>query len=91
MNYIFTFTNVASINIEKRLFSFIIQLQTNSFQMVLATDEVYTYAIFNYINLLWSSHTEAGGKNKAGSLSLWKMAICLCKIDWQPPLILSGQ
>lgn len=37
-------------------------LQTNSFQMVLATDEVYTYAIFNYINLAWSSHTEAGGK-----------------------------
>lgn len=36
--------------------------QTNSFQMVLATDEVYTYAIFNYINLAWSSHTEAGGK-----------------------------
>lgn len=36
--------------------------QTNSFQMVLATDEVYTYAIFNYINLVWSSHTEAGGK-----------------------------
>lgn len=35
--------------------------QTNSFQMVLATDEVYTYAIFNYINLAWSSHTEAGG------------------------------
>lgn len=30
--------------------------------MVLATDEVYTYAIFNYINLVWSSHTEAGGK-----------------------------
>lgn len=31
--------------------------------MVLATDEVYTYAIFNYKNLVWSSHTEAGGKN----------------------------
>lgn len=30
--------------------------------MVLATDEVFTYAIFNYVNIAWSSHTEAGGK-----------------------------
>lgn len=44
------------------LFKHYFILQTNSFQMVLATDEVYTYAIFNYINLVWSSHTEAGGK-----------------------------
>lgn len=34
--------------------------------MVLATDEVYTYAIFNYINLVWSSHTEAGGDTTGG-------------------------
>lgn len=43
--------------------------------MVLATDEVYTYAIFNYINLAWSSHTEAGGKKK--------LINCVnCKIIW---------
>lgn len=30
--------------------------------MILATDEVFTYAIFNYVNIIWSSHTEAGGK-----------------------------
>lgn len=40
--------------------------QTNSFQMVLATDEVYTYAIFNYGLLSWSSHTEAGGDTTGG-------------------------
>lgn len=27
--------------------------QTNSFQMVLATDEHQTYAIFNYIHISW--------------------------------------
>jgi sushi domain-containing protein 2 len=34
--------------------------------MVLATDEVYTYAIFNYIDINWSSHTEAGGDTTGG-------------------------
>lgn len=34
--------------------------------MVLATDEVFTYAIFNYLNLQWSSHTEAGGDTTGG-------------------------
>lgn len=40
--------------------------QTNTFQMVLATDEVYTYAIFNYDLLKWSSNTEAGGDTTTG-------------------------
>ncbi|XP_060531406.1 protein mesh isoform X2 [Cylas formicarius] len=40
--------------------------KTNTFQMVLATDEVYTYAIFNYLNLDWTSHTEAGGDTIGG-------------------------
>jgi hypothetical protein len=40
--------------------------QTNTFQLVLATDEVYTYAIFNYVNLQWTSHTEAGGDTTTG-------------------------
>uniref|UniRef100_T1PHE4 AMOP domain protein n=1 Tax=Musca domestica TaxID=7370 RepID=T1PHE4_MUSDO len=39
---------------------------TNTFQMVLATDEVYTYAIFNYDVLNWSAHTEAGGDTTHG-------------------------
>lgn len=41
-------------------------MQTNSFQMILATDEVFTYAIFNYIDINWSSHTEAGGDTTKG-------------------------
>ncbi|KAF7263100.1 hypothetical protein GWI33_003617 [Rhynchophorus ferrugineus] len=40
--------------------------RTNTFQMVLATDEVYTYAMFNYMNLDWTSHTEAGGDTIGG-------------------------
>jgi len=39
---------------------------TNTFQMVLATDEVFTYAIFNYLNIRWTSHTEAGGDTTQG-------------------------
>ncbi|XP_076301516.1 protein mesh [Lasioglossum baleicum] len=35
--------------------------KTNTFQMVLVTDEVSTYVIFNYLNIQWTSHTEAGG------------------------------
>ena len=34
--------------------------------MVLATDEVYTYAIFNYGVINWSAHTEAGGDTTYG-------------------------
>jgi hypothetical protein len=34
--------------------------------LVLATDEVYSYAIFNYVNLQWTSHTEAGGDTTTG-------------------------
>jgi len=41
-------------------------MQTNTFQMVLATDEVYTYAIWNYAVLNWLSHTEAGGDTTKG-------------------------
>lgn len=41
-------------------------LQTNTFQMVLATDEVFTYAIFNYASIRWTSHTEAGGDTTTG-------------------------
>lgn len=41
-------------------------IQTNTFQMVLATDEVFTYAIFNYLEINWSSHTEAGGDTTTG-------------------------
>lgn len=40
--------------------------RTNTFQLVLATDEVFTYAIFNYLNLQWTSHTEAGGDTTQG-------------------------
>ncbi|XP_037976230.2 protein mesh isoform X1 [Plutella xylostella] len=40
--------------------------KTNTFQMVLATDEVFTYAIFNYLEINWSAHTEAGGDTTGG-------------------------
>jgi len=40
--------------------------KTNTFQLVLATDEVFTYVIFNYLNLQWTSHTEAGGDTTTG-------------------------
>lgn len=40
--------------------------KTNTFQLVLATDEVFTYAIFNYLNIQWTSHTEAGGDTTQG-------------------------
>lgn len=40
--------------------------QTNTFQLILATDEVYTYAIFNYAEMQWTSHTEAGGDTTTG-------------------------
>lgn len=41
--------------------------KTNTFQMVLATDEVFTYAIFNYLTLDWTAHTEAGGDTITGN------------------------
>lgn len=34
--------------------------------MVLVTDEVFTYAIFNYLEINWISHTEAGGDTTTG-------------------------
>ncbi|XP_076767109.1 sushi domain containing 2 mesh isoform X1 [Xylocopa sonorina] len=40
--------------------------KTNTFQMVLATDEVNTYVMFNYLDIQWSSHTEAGGDTTGG-------------------------
>ncbi|KAF5296959.1 hypothetical protein FQR65_LT10111 [Abscondita terminalis] len=39
---------------------------TNTFQLVLSTDEVYTYAIYNYIDLQWTSHVEAMGDTLKG-------------------------
>lgn len=40
--------------------------RTNTFQMVLATDEVFTYAMFNYLNIQWTCHTEARGDTTFG-------------------------
>ncbi|KOX76807.1 hypothetical protein WN51_11134 [Melipona quadrifasciata] len=40
--------------------------KTNTFQMILATDEVNTYVIFNYLDIQWTSHTEAGGDTTNG-------------------------
>lgn len=35
--------------------------QTNTFQAVMATDEILSYCIFNYDKLMWTSATNAGG------------------------------
>lgn len=40
--------------------------QTNTFQAVIVTDEVRTYAIFNYEWMGWTTHTEAGGDTTEG-------------------------
>ena len=40
--------------------------QTNTFQLVLTTDEIRTYAMFNYEYMSWTSHTEAGGSSDEG-------------------------
>lgn len=39
---------------------------TNTFQLVVATDEIRTYTIFNYDYMAWTSHTEAGGSTDEG-------------------------
>lgn len=39
---------------------------TNTFQIVIVTDEVRTYAMFNYAHLGWSTHAEAGGDTNTG-------------------------
>lgn len=41
-------------------------LQTNTFQIVLVTDEVRTYAMFNYAHLGWTTNVEAGGDSNSG-------------------------
>ncbi|XP_068250957.1 protein mesh isoform X1 [Palaemon carinicauda] len=39
---------------------------TNTFQLVVATDEIRTYCLFNYEYMAWTSHTEAGGSTDDG-------------------------
>ncbi|CAG0880442.1 unnamed protein product [Cyprideis torosa] len=39
---------------------------TNTFQLVVATDEVLSYAIFNYEWLGWTTHVSAGGSSDQG-------------------------
>ncbi|KAF2368716.1 NIDO domain, partial [Trinorchestia longiramus] len=39
---------------------------TNTFQLLVVTDEVRSYAIFNYEKMSWTSHTEAGGSADEG-------------------------
>uniref|UniRef100_A0A0N5BFW0 AMOP domain-containing protein n=1 Tax=Strongyloides papillosus TaxID=174720 RepID=A0A0N5BFW0_STREA len=38
----------------------------NTFQLVIATDEIRTFALFNYARLNWTSSTDAGGLNGFG-------------------------
>jgi len=39
---------------------------TNTFQLVIATDEVRSYSMFNYLHMGWTTHTEAGGDGNEG-------------------------
>ncbi|KAB7507382.1 Protein mesh [Armadillidium nasatum] len=39
---------------------------TNTFQLVVTTDEIRTFAMFNYDYMTWTSHTEAGGSSDEG-------------------------
>ncbi|KAG7171855.1 mesh-like [Homarus americanus] len=39
---------------------------TNTFQLVVVTDEIRTYCLFNYAYMKWTSHTEAGGSTDEG-------------------------
>lgn len=48
------------------VFNILFFFQTNTFQMILATDEVFSYVIFNYADMQWTSHTEAGGDTSGG-------------------------
>ncbi|KAG8266731.1 hypothetical protein J6590_065765 [Homalodisca vitripennis] len=40
--------------------------RTNTFQMVVVTDEVFGYVMFNYRDIQWTTHTEAGGDTTGG-------------------------
>lgn len=35
--------------------------RTNTYQLILATDEIRTYAIFNYIDVTWDDSSDAYG------------------------------
>lgn len=50
--------------------------------MVLATDEVFTYAIFNYITINWSAHTEAGGDTTGGEGGV-PAFVCISIQNWK--------
>jgi CCR4-NOT transcriptional regulation complex NOT5 subunit len=39
-------------------FFYIFLMQTNTYQMVLATDEMATYAMFNYEYISWITHLD---------------------------------
>lgn len=36
------------------------RLQQNTYQMVLATDEIRTYCMLNYANINWTSSSQSG-------------------------------
>lgn len=38
--------------------------RTNTYQLILATDEIRTYAIFNYFDVIWDDLTDANGSYK---------------------------
>lgn len=43
-----------------------VYLQQNTFQLVLATDEIRSFVMINYARLNWTSANDAGGLNGYG-------------------------
>ena len=40
--------------------------QRNTFQAVLATDGHHSYAIFNYLKIVWTTGSNSGGETETG-------------------------
>ena len=69
--FAFTFTFGFAFTFALSLISFAMcnsRRVTNTFQAVIVTDEVRSYAIFNYDWLGWTTHTEAGGDTSEGQV-----------------------
>lgn len=66
-------------------------LKTNTYQMVLATDEMMTIAMFNYEQIQWITHLDNYDGLKGppafvctltAFFQQFKLQNCICTIDW---------
>ncbi len=63
-----------------------ILMQLNTFQMVLATDEKWTFSIFNYAALNWTTSTAAGGFRGFGGKQSAIVSKIKC-VSWNSQLL----